>query len=322
MWNQLTHIYGKEPDELKTAEEFWHPALVKAVAALTDAEFAQEMEEITRMRMMGQFSQSMWRRSYRSSDFRYHAHHAIYELTACLRLYNYVQDTKELLFCEHSWLLGYEARLALQLKKKNPEITELVREAMIGDNGQIILTSKMLRAVVISDDEDLTDLMIQLLLAARQQEGLRQQILENADAGSAQTLKKFLKVCVEEDLFRYSSVIRAFDTWSGLAFGDEKAAAVKKYAALALECLEDPTCRESYLASGNNIEAYFALWAAACEEMAQTDQIVPVLLEDEKVSKGVGMAFCQPVGQLLLSDADGCKISERAGRGAFSVDRE
>lgn len=178
LWNQLTRIYGKEPNELKTAEEFWHPALVKAVAALTDTEFAQEMEEITRMRMTGQFSQSMWRRSYRSSDFRYHAQHAIYELTACLRLYNYVQDTRELLFCEHSWLFGYEARLALQLHKKNPEITELVREAMIGDNGQIILTSKMLRAVVISDDEELTDLMVRLLLAARQQEGLRQQILE------------------------------------------------------------------------------------------------------------------------------------------------
>ena len=64
--------------------------------------------------------------------------------------------------------------------------------------------------------------MVRLLLAARQQEGLRQQILENADAGSVQTLKKFLKVCIEEDLFRYSSVIRAFDTWSGLAFADER----------------------------------------------------------------------------------------------------
>ena len=153
LWNYLTHIYKKGPDELKTAEEFWHPALTKAVTALTDSAFAQEMKEITEMRMTGQFSQSMWRRSYRSSNFRYHVQHAIYELTACIRLYNYVQDTKELLFCEHSWLFGYEARLALQIRKRNPEITDLIREAMLGDNGEIILTSKMLRAVVLSDDE-------------------------------------------------------------------------------------------------------------------------------------------------------------------------
>lgn len=59
----LRGIYGKAPEELKTAEEFWNPAMKRAVKALSDRRFVRDMEEITWMRMEGQFSSSMWRRS-------------------------------------------------------------------------------------------------------------------------------------------------------------------------------------------------------------------------------------------------------------------
>ena len=46
---------GKAPEELKTAEEFWNPAMKRAVKALSDRRFVRDMEEITWMRMEGQF---------------------------------------------------------------------------------------------------------------------------------------------------------------------------------------------------------------------------------------------------------------------------
>ena len=300
----LRGIYGKAPEELKTAEEFWNPAMKRAVKALSDRRFVRDMEEITWMRMEGQFSSSMWRRSYRSADFGYHAFQAVSDLAGCLYLLCYEQDEKELLSCSHDWLRGFDVRLALELRRGNGEICAAVWDALSGDDGEVLLSSKIIRAVVISGQPELLDRLLKLLLAARLQEGLRQQILENADAGSIQTLTRILKLCIDEDLFRFSSVARAFDTWTGLGFGDADGKTVKRCAALAYECLTDPEAGRRFLDSPDNLEAYFALWAAGCHEAADTDRMVRALLEDEKKYRRI-------LGWLFISRTDSPRYQMR-----------
>lgn len=301
---ELTGLYGKALQDLKTVEEFWNPKLKRAVAALTDRRFAQDMEEITRMRMEGQFSSSMWRRSYRSSDFGYHAVRAVADLAGCLHLETYDQDVKELLTCAHDWVRGFDVRLALELRRGNEEICALVWDAMTGENTEVLLSTPIIRAVIISGREELVDQLLKLLLAARLQEGLRQQILENADAGSVQTLTRILKLCIDEDLFRYSSVTRAFDTWTGLGYGDADGRAVKKSAALAYDCLTDTEARKRYLNSSNTLEAYFALWGMGCMEVADTDRMVRLLLDD-------GEKYRRILGWLFVSRTDSSRYKMR-----------
>lgn len=282
LWNRLTKIYGKAPNELKTPEEFWHPKLEEAIVKLAGKEFLMDLKEIVSMRMTGQFSNSMWRRSFRSSDFGYHASWTMMEIAACLYASSHEQNVKELLYCEHDWIRGYDALLALELRRNQKEIVDIIREAILGDNQQVLLTRIMIRAIIISGHEELLTLLLKLLVAARLQEGLRQQILENADAGSVETLTRIIKLCLDEDMFRYSSVTRAFDVWTGLGYGDAKPAVVKKCAAFAYDCLVSKETRKQYLTSENNLESYFALWATGCYEIAETDQMVRKLLDDEK----------------------------------------
>lgn len=282
LWSSLTRLYGKAPNELNTPEQFWHPKLEAAVEKLAGRAFLNDLKEIVAMRMTGQFSNSMWRRSYRSADFGYHAAWTVSEIAGCLYASSATQNVKELLYCDHDYIRGYDALLALELRRDNKEIADLIEEAILGDNQQVILTRTMIRAIIISGHEKLLDLLLKLLVAARLQEGLRQQILENADAGSVETLTRFIRLCLEEDLFRYSSTIRAFDTWTGLGYGDAKPAAVKKCAALACDCLVSEETRMRYLKSENNLESYFALWATGCHEIKATDSMVRQLLDDEK----------------------------------------
>lgn len=292
LWEQLIRIYGKQPTKLKSPEEFWHPALKKAVVHLAGKERQADMEEMTRMQMDCQFSTSMFRRSYRSKDFGFHA--AVMVRKVCDWIYwtAYEKTVEEMLFYEHSYVRGFDMYLALELRRQNPRVVSLVREAMLGDNSEILLSHTMIRAVVISGNRELLELLQKLLLAARLQEGLRQQILEQADAGSVETLTGFLKLCVKEDMFRYSSAIRALDVWTGLGYGDDKPALVKKYAALALECLEQPEARARYLDSENNLEAYFALWAMACYETDDCYRYVQTLLTDpRKYRRALGWYF-------------------------------
>lgn len=301
---ELTGLYGKALQDLKTVEEFWNSGLKRAVAALTDRQFSQDMEEITRMRMEGQFSSSMWRRSYRSSDFGYHAARAVADLAGCLYLETYDQNVKELLTCAHDWVRGFDVRLALELRRGNEEICALVWDAMTGENTEVLLSTPIIRAVIISGRDELVDQLLKLLLAARLQEGLRQQILENADAGSVQTLTRILKLCIDEDLFRYSSVARAFDTWTGLGYGDADGRAAKKCAVLAYDCLTDAGARGNYLYSANTLEAYFALWGMGCMEVADTDRMVRLLLDD-------GEKYRRILGWLFVSRTDSSRYKMR-----------
>lgn len=292
LWEQLSRLYGKQPTKLKSPEEFWHPALKKAVAHLAGKERQADMEEMTRMQMDCQFSQTMFRRSYRSKDFGFHAPVMVRRVCDWIYWTAYEKTAEEMLFYEHSYVRGFDMYLALELRRQNPRVVSLVREAMLGDNSEILLSHTMIRAVVISGNRELLELLQKLLLAARLQEGLRQQILEQADAGSVETLIGFLKLCVKEDMFRYSSAVRALDVWTGLGYGDDKPALVKKYAALALECLEQPEARARYLDSENNLEAYFVLWAMACYETDDCYRYVQTLLTDpRKYRRALGWYF-------------------------------
>lgn len=72
-WNKLKKIYGKAPNELKTLDEFWSPKLKKAVKYLIGKDGLTDLMEMSEIHLTGQFSQSMWRRSYRSKEVGYHA---------------------------------------------------------------------------------------------------------------------------------------------------------------------------------------------------------------------------------------------------------
>ena len=281
LWQELTQIYGKAPSLLATEQDFWHPKLEQVLTELADKSFVADMKEIIHMRMEGQFSRSVWRRSYRSKSFRYHAARSVTEIAECLHLTIQQQSLDEMLYYSHDWERGFEERLALELRRDNKHFVDLIKEAILGENTEILLSRKMIQAIVIGGNEELMELLIKLLVAARLQEGLRQSILESADEGSVETLIRILKVCLDEDLFRFSSAIRAFDTWTGLGCGDAKSAVVKKYAALAYEYLTNPAMREQAVHSENNLEAYLALWAAGCYEIQDTDQKAGELLRAE-----------------------------------------
>ena len=77
LYGKLTKLYGKEPDRLNTLEEFWIPAMKKAVKYMVGASVEADIEEMTKMQMSCQFSHSMYRRSYRTQNFGYHAQSVI-----------------------------------------------------------------------------------------------------------------------------------------------------------------------------------------------------------------------------------------------------
>ncbi len=281
LWDKLTKEYGKEPYRLTTLEQFWNPALARAVRSLVGTADTDEIREILELRMEGQFSHHMWRHSYHSKDFGYYASAMIDLLCSLINFSFITQSVEEFLYCNTDAVSGYKYRLAREIRKGNEKVIALVREAIMGEKSEVLLSRAIIEAVIISGNDALVEDLLKLLVAAKLQEGVRQQILESADVGSTKVLARIIKLCLDEDLFRYSSTIRAFDTWSGLGYGDAKPANVKKCAEYAYDCLMDEAVRSQYIESENTQQAYFALWAMGCYEIRDTEAMTQKLLSDK-----------------------------------------
>ncbi len=292
VWKRLRALYKQPIHEITALEEFWVPQLEDAVRELAGEQALVDLKEMFEMKLDCQFSGSMWRRSYRTRDVGYHVNDFMGAIGSRVRWQGYGLPVEAALKQQHIWVHDYEWYLALEIRRGNQTVINGIREAMLGDNQQYVLTRSMIEAVIVSGHEELFALLLRLLDAARLQEGLRQQILESADAGRSETFVQILKFCIDRDMFRYSSAIRALDTWTGLGYGDAKPAAAKKCAALAYECLTDEAARTRYLKSTDTLEIYFAMWALGCRRVEDCEAAAEQLLQaPEKYKRAVGWYF-------------------------------
>ena len=183
-------------------------------------------------------------------------------------------------------------RLALALRRKDAEIIALVEEAILGDNSQITMSHTIISGIVKSGKPQMLEQLGKLLLAAKGQEGLRQAILETCDSGTIESHIYFIKLILENRLCRFSSVVRAFDTWSGLGFGDQKQKVAEKCMGLALKYLSDENAVEAGLDSNDTTEIYLALWSMCCRDAYGTIRRARQLLNSaDRYKRLVGWYF-------------------------------
>ncbi len=203
----LPERYGK-PMALLSRDEFLSRELMDAFASLAGKDMADKLPELVNLRLEGQFSSSMHRRSYRSQRFGLYVEEIIQLMRGLLHQSCCIESVQERLYCKEDWNTGFDYLLALEIRHDNREIIALLHDAIMGDNSDILLTRPIINAIIISGHDGLLDDLMKLLLAAKMQEGLRQHILEAADMGRTDVLRRILKVCIDENLFRFSSVIR------------------------------------------------------------------------------------------------------------------
>ncbi len=153
--------------------------------------------------------------------------------------------------------------IAAELDRGNEELVQLLLDVLLGEGTQTKLTTSMLRGIFMSENTELYEAVGKLLLAARLQEGLRQSICENMDYGTAQAFMTLFRVIKENDLLRYSSVMRAVATWTGLIASEEsKIDRIQKKQLLSIDTyLHDEKARKEALAGEDAMQIYLALWS-------------------------------------------------------------
>ena len=174
--------------------------------------------------------------------------------------------------------------IAYEIDNGNQEVIDLIKSALSFQKSEIDLTYYIFQAIFISSNKELVELTGKLLLAAKLQEGVRQQICENMDRGIQENFEYMFKIIYDNDLIRFSSVKRSLATWTGLAKNDgtDISKIGKKELEIINKLITNPKYEDELLKSDDNIEVYLALWNKSTRDVKEAVEAIEKLLKSSK----------------------------------------
>ena len=303
--NELRQLFFVHAKRMKALEEKYGPVLVwdDEVKTLLSSYFGPMVEHIINgfdIIRYSLLSRHWTRRSFKapnSPELYFHLQlqwvNGLYQSLAYnFSLEEYVRYS--------SWINedGFGCLFAGAVEAGNESVLELMLDIVYGRDSVGKVSYSIIKALLLLDRDDAREAIEKLLLSAQREEGLRQLILEQIDAGHPNNFKYFLKVIQQNGLTRFSSMVRAFDTWTGLDWKAPKEKTVKRAIELALEFMNNPASHTTALSSRDNLEVYMALWTSGVEDLSVAlKQTAPLLEGDNESGKLVALYFLYQVYQ-------------------------
>lgn len=173
------------------------------------------------------------------------------------------------------------------------QLDVLVYDIIQGEDDIGGVSRPLIKALLLSKHPRNWKLVGGLLLAAQRQEGLRQSILECLDETQLGAMQYMIKLILEHELMRFSSVVRAVDTWFGFGWEAPKKATIKRILKHTLELMNDKLLIDKSMVSKDFLEVYVALWVLALKntDFANEKALEMVFNDDEKDRKLLGLFF-------------------------------
>ncbi|ADV50453.1 conserved protein, with weak BamHI domain protein [Cellulophaga algicola DSM 14237] len=194
---------------------------------------------------------------------------------------------------KHSYFFG------AVLQYKSELVITVVKDILQAEDEIGGVSRDIIKGLLLTQKEECWVLVSQLLLAAQRQEGLRQTILESLDETSHGALKHIIGVILEHDLTRFSSVVRAVDTWFGFGWDAPKKATIKRILELSKSHILNLKDIDKLLKSKDNLEVYVGLWAIGLVDIdvANSKALELVYTTDKLDKKLLGLYFVSQTGR-------------------------
>lgn len=174
---------------------------------------------------------------------------------------------------------SYAPVLAGAILQGNPETISAIKEVLTSENNVGILTRDLITAIECADNDELHSLLLDVLRAAKLQEGLRQSIVECGNEYSLKFYKRMIEVVAEENMLRYSSVRRAVQTWAGLGYIDIADKDIKTiFEGIRRFLMNSEECEKAYQ-ENNALLVYVALYCTGSEDYDRAEQTALRILD-------------------------------------------
>ena len=259
-----------------------------AIELLIGKKFLKVFLDISKNTIKYPFSRGYDRRMVRSSNYYNHIDF-LFELFEDLVDLNFLNlDIVTVVKGEydHDGIYGlYNPYLiAYEIDNGNKELIDLIKGALGSQKSKIDLNYSIMQAIFISNNKELLELTGKLLLAAKLQEGIRQEICENMDRGLQENFEYMFKIIYDNNLIRFSSVKRALATWTGLTRdeSDDISKFGKKELEIINKLIANPKYEDELLKSDDNVEVYLGLWNKSTRDIKYSVEAMEKLLKSSK----------------------------------------
>jgi hypothetical protein len=181
--------------------------------------------------------------------------------------------------------------------KKGQEVYDILVASGNGEHEIGAMGRHVTRGLMSCSREDGWEFIEKMLLAAQRQEGLRQTILESIDLSHPVAFRRMLKLILDENMMRFSSVVRAADVWFSLRWDSASAGAIREIIKKALLFLDDETVRRNALLDTDIESVYMSLWATAFEDAFKAIPLAAGLMSHKDVAhRFTGIWLLQQTG--------------------------
>ncbi|MDR0704993.1 MAG: DUF4132 domain-containing protein [Planctomycetaceae bacterium] len=177
--------------------------------------------------------------------------------------------------------------IALDLDEHDEFVTNRIKEIIYDDNNTGMLTQEIIRGILISRNTDAHKWVGDLLKAAKLQEGLRQTIVEACDECSIEGFCYIIKIILDNNLERFSSIVRAIGTWMGLQTAEFRPKTIRKTLEIAADVAVNKANIDQLLDSDDAVEIYVALWGIGLREIIDVQKTLLKLVKSSKKYKQI-----------------------------------
>ena len=166
--------------------------------------------------------------------------------------------------------------------REGDEVFDVLYKTVTREDPIGIMSDHVIQSLLLSNRQAGWEIMEKTLLAAQRQEGLRQSILQNADMAHPEAFRRMLRLIIDKDLIRFSSVARCVNIWLGLLWDSISAKVLSQNVESLLHLLENTTDRKKALAVDDAEQVYRALCASAMDDAVSTIPLAAKLMKHSK----------------------------------------
>jgi hypothetical protein len=173
-------------------------------------------------------------------------------------------DLVEYISYHNSFLTPLASCLLLRLNANDAPFVQKVKDILQNNSEVGTVNELLIQIIVKSERPELWEELRKLLLAAQRQEGLRQSIINNINLGKGESRMLFIETIIENELLRFTSVLKKLEDWIYLPLAEGKLSGEKDYEKLGQLILsiykKGGLTSDIILNNKNLVEAYFQLW--------------------------------------------------------------
>lgn len=171
--------------------------------------------------------------------------------------------------------------------KEGDEVFHILCESARNEHEIGSMGRHVTRGLLVASRSEGWEFIEKLLLAAQRQEGLRQVILETIDEAHPEAFRRMIRLILDNNLLRFSSVLRAVSVWFGVSWDAVSPGIVQKAVETVLTTvltfLEDERARDAALVNASSQRLYLVLWTLGFEDAPAAVKPAASLLGDPNV---------------------------------------